>query len=296
MKKPLFLRLVEACEHENLYFQQKRDRAGRLGFTPLVKVTVALRMLAYSNPADSLDEPYHIGESTACATLRQFCKTILWLYKTTYLRQPNGDDIKRLLERAERRGFLGMIGSIDCMHYFCPKISDFGLAKLCQNKQSILSLLGTRGTIGYIAPEVFSRNFRAVSHKSNVYSYGMTILDMLGARKISEVEAVKSSESYFPDKVYEQGILNKIKELNEMILSDEEEETESKMFLIGFWCIQTNPSDRPLMSKVVEMFEGSLESICIPPKPILSSPTLQQFSSTLPVDLETETSLQGYLS
>ncbi|KAK4477849.1 hypothetical protein RD792_017112 [Penstemon davidsonii] len=62
---------------------------------------------------------------------------------------------------------------------FCPKISDFGLAKLCQNKQSILSLLGTRGTIGYIAPEGFSRNFGAVSHKSDVYSYGMTILDML---------------------------------------------------------------------------------------------------------------------
>lgn len=34
---------------------------------------------------------------------------------------------------------------------FCPKTSDFGLAKLC--------MVGTRGTFGYIAPEVFSRNF-----------------------------------------------------------------------------------------------------------------------------------------
>lgn len=38
----------------------------------------------------------------------------------------------------------------------CPKISDFGLARLCQRKDSIVSMLGTRGTIGYIAPEVFS--------------------------------------------------------------------------------------------------------------------------------------------
>ncbi|KAL0287864.1 UNVERIFIED_CONTAM: LEAF RUST 10 DISEASE-RESISTANCE LOCUS RECEPTOR-LIKE PROTEIN KINASE-like 2.1, partial [Sesamum angustifolium] len=36
---------------------------------------------------------------------------------------------------------------------FCPKISDFGLAKLCKKKQSILSMLGARGTIGYIAPK-----------------------------------------------------------------------------------------------------------------------------------------------
>ncbi|PHT33406.1 putative receptor-like protein kinase [Capsicum baccatum] len=38
---------------------------------------------------------------------------------------------------------------------FCPKISDFGLAKLCVKKESIVSTLGARGTIGYIAPEIW---------------------------------------------------------------------------------------------------------------------------------------------
>ncbi|KAJ3700849.1 hypothetical protein LUZ61_004554 [Rhynchospora tenuis] len=42
---------------------------------------------------------------------------------------------------------------------FCSKISDFGLAKLCQPKESIISLAEMRGTVGYIAPEVFSRSF-----------------------------------------------------------------------------------------------------------------------------------------
>jgi len=36
---------------------------------------------------------------------------------------------------------------------FCPKISDFGFAKLCQQKQSKISMVGMRGTIGYIAPK-----------------------------------------------------------------------------------------------------------------------------------------------
>ena len=66
---------------------------------------------------------------------------------------------------------------------FCLKISDFGLAKICQRKDSTVSILGTRGTIGYMAPEVFNRAFSGVSYKSDVYSYGMLILEMIGGKK-----------------------------------------------------------------------------------------------------------------
>jgi serine/threonine protein kinase len=61
---------------------------------------------------------------------------------------------------------------------FLPKVSDFGLAKICARDESIISLLGARGTAGYIAPKLFCRNFGAVSHKSDVYSYGMMVLEM----------------------------------------------------------------------------------------------------------------------
>ena len=39
----------------------------------------------------------------------------------------------------------------------CPKIADFGLAKLSHLKDSALSMAEVRGTIGFLAPEVFSR-------------------------------------------------------------------------------------------------------------------------------------------
>ncbi|KAL7178670.1 hypothetical protein ACSBR1_042090 [Camellia fascicularis] len=42
---------------------------------------------------------------------------------------------------------------------FCPKISNFRLAKLCPKKESTVPMLHARGTIGYIVPEVFSRHF-----------------------------------------------------------------------------------------------------------------------------------------
>ncbi|XP_020554719.1 LEAF RUST 10 DISEASE-RESISTANCE LOCUS RECEPTOR-LIKE PROTEIN KINASE-like 2.1 isoform X2 [Sesamum indicum] len=171
---------------------------------------------------------------------------------------------------------------------FCPKISDFGLAKLFKKKQSIISMLGARGTVGYIAPEVFSRNFGAVSHKSDVYSYGMMLLEMAGARNFDKIEAIQSSEDYFPDKIYEHVAL-KNEKLDDL-MTEEQEETARKMLLVGLWCIQTAPSDRPAMTKVVEMLEGSLESIKIPPKPFLSSPKLSgpQFSSSVSVDVDIE--------
>ncbi|KAL7170890.1 hypothetical protein ACSBR2_035697 [Camellia fascicularis] len=85
---------------------------------------------------------------------------------------------------------------------FCPKISDFGLAELCPRKESIISLLGVRGTTRYIAPEVFCRNFGGVSHKSDVYSYGMMVLEMVGGRKNIDVEVNHTSEIYFPHWIY----------------------------------------------------------------------------------------------
>ena len=63
---------------------------------------------------------------------------------------------------------------------FCPKISDFGLAKICPREQSTISMVGARGTTGYIAPEVFCRSFGGISHKSDVYNYGMMVLEMVG--------------------------------------------------------------------------------------------------------------------
>ncbi|KAG6759603.1 hypothetical protein POTOM_036087 [Populus tomentosa] len=125
---------------------------------------------------------------------------------------------------------------------FCPKISDFGLAKICPSKESTVSMLGARGTAGYIAPEVFCRNFGGVSHKSDVYSYGMLVLE-IG----EELEL--------------RGAGNEV-----------EEQNARKMILASLWCIQTDPSNRPPMSRVVEMLQGSLESLPIPPKPYLSSP------------------------
>ncbi|KAE9600260.1 hypothetical protein Lal_00046369 [Lupinus albus] len=154
----------------------------------------------------------------------------------------------------------------------CPKISDFGLAKLCPRKESIISMSDARGTIGYVAPEVWNRNFGGVSHKSDVYSYGMMLLEMAGGRKNINAEASHSSEIYFPHWIYKRLEVDGHLGLNAAVTTAEDD-IAKKLTLVGLWCIQTFPSDRPTISKVIEMLEGNMNSLEVPPKPVLSSPT-----------------------
>ncbi|XP_011014376.1 PREDICTED: probable receptor-like protein kinase At1g67000 [Populus euphratica] len=165
---------------------------------------------------------------------------------------------------------------------FCPKISDFGLAKLCQSKVSKISMIDARETIGYIAPEVFCRSFGGVTYKSDVYSYGMMVLEMVGQSKDFDMGSLETNEMYFPDWFYMYLEPGKISTLHRGT-TEEEEEIVEKMILVGLWCIQTIPSRRPSMTKVVEMFEGSLQSLQIPPRPSFSSPprSAQEHSSTV---------------
>ncbi|XVF81902.1 hypothetical protein PTKIN_Ptkin15bG0193100 [Pterospermum kingtungense] len=150
---------------------------------------------------------------------------------------------------------------------FCPKISDFGLAKLCERKGSIVSTISARGTVGYIAPEVFCRSFGGVSHKSDVYSYGMMVLEMVGEK---ENIHCPDSQANFPLWIYER--LKQGADLNLQGMTAENEEFTRKMIIVSLWCIQSNPSDRPSMTRAIEMLQGSIESLSIPPTPFLFSP------------------------
>ncbi|KAM3693496.1 hypothetical protein ACJW31_08G171700 [Castanea mollissima] len=162
---------------------------------------------------------------------------------------------------------------------FNPKISDFGLAKICPREKSIISMVGVRGTIGYIAPEVFCRNFGEVSHKSDVYSYGMMILEMVGVKNI-DVSVDCTNEVYFPHWIYKR--LELKEELGlKGILNEADQDGAMKMIIVSLWCIQTNPTNRPPMSRVVDMLEGSLNSLQIPPNPFLASPPRSPISQTL---------------
>ena len=117
MNKPLFLRIVQTLSNRDPYFTQRVDAIGRDGHSPLQKCTMAIWMLAYGSPADQLDEVLKIKASTCLEILGKFAIGVIECFVQEYLRPPTSDELEKILQENEARGFPGMSGSIDCMHW-----------------------------------------------------------------------------------------------------------------------------------------------------------------------------------
>ena len=112
MSRPLFIQILNDVESYEPFFVQKRDNCGRLGLFSIQKITAALRMLACGVTGDFMDEYIRIGETTAMESLKKFTETLVNVFSGEYLRSPNANDIFRLLNVAEQRGFPGMLGTL----------------------------------------------------------------------------------------------------------------------------------------------------------------------------------------
>ncbi|PKA61727.1 putative receptor-like protein kinase [Apostasia shenzhenica] len=152
---------------------------------------------------------------------------------------------------------------------FTPKVADFGLAKLYPKEFNVVSVSAAKGTIGYIAPELVSRNFGVISHKSDVYSFGMLLMEMAAGRRNVDPNAGSSSQIYYPALIYDK-VHRWEKEINEFGESFEMNEVEKKLYMIGLWCIQVRPLDRPSMNQILQMLESDATSLQMPPTPFFS--------------------------
>jgi hypothetical protein len=79
--------------------------------------TAALRMLAYGAPGDSQDDYMRMAEFTAMECMSRFYRAVVSMFGSNYLRTPNEEDIAHILAQNAERGFPGMLGSIDCIHW-----------------------------------------------------------------------------------------------------------------------------------------------------------------------------------
>lgn len=158
---------------------------------------------------------------------------------------------------------------------YSAKVSDFGLAKLLGRDFSRV-LATMRGTWGYVAPEWISG--LAITTKADVYSYGMTILELIGGRR--NVEGPPSTRGgdgkgraeekwFFPPWAAQQIIEGNVAAVVDERLQGRYNASEAeRVGLVGVWCIQDEESVRPTMGMVVKMLEGVVE-VQVPPPPKL---------------------------
>ncbi|KAJ9550405.1 hypothetical protein OSB04_014450 [Centaurea solstitialis] len=146
----------------------------------------------------------------------------------------------------------------------CPKVADFGLAKLVGRDFSRV-LTTMRGTRGYLAPEWLSGV--AVTTKADVYSYGMMLFEFISGTRNSE-QSEDGKKKFFPMRAANvlmngDDILTLV---DPRLNGDASVEEVTKLCKIACWCIQDDEETRPSMSQVEQILEGLLD-VNMPPKP-----------------------------
>ncbi|CAN6356470.1 unnamed protein product [Urochloa humidicola] len=145
-------------------------------------------------------------------------------------------------------------------------VSDFGISvSVARDLTSVVDTRG-RGTFGYMAPEML---VNAVSDKSDVYSYGMTLLELVGGRRNFE-EASSADDAgsssldlardFFPCVVREKMARGEIMEAVDAAMVDVDEEAVELVVKVALCCIQRRRDLRPSMLAVVDMLEGRVDA------------------------------------
>ncbi|OAE27477.1 hypothetical protein AXG93_3911s1600 [Marchantia polymorpha subsp. ruderalis] len=144
---------------------------------------------------------------------------------------------------------------------FFPKVADFGLSKMLDHEDSGL-LSGMRGTPGYLAPELLLRS--QVSEKSDIYSFGIVLIELLTGRKSIDMFMEFDSE-YFPSWAMNMARDGRLRDALDKRMGDLVPEIQlQRVISIAYWCVHRDHRRRPSMKEVVLMLENLIGVPAIP--------------------------------
>ncbi|XP_065877701.1 G-type lectin S-receptor-like serine/threonine-protein kinase RKS1 isoform X2 [Euphorbia lathyris] len=138
-----------------------------------------------------------------------------------------------------------------------PKISDFGIARICDGDEIQVKTKRVIGTHGYMAPEYAL--FGKFSTKSDVFSFGVIVLETISGKKCN---------NFFPEDpslhlighVWDLWRQDKVLDIIDSSLMESlESDVLPQIFRyiqIGLLCVQNNEMDRPSMSTVLLMLNS----------------------------------------
>ncbi|GLT51802.1 hypothetical protein SLA2020_251850 [Shorea laevis] len=145
----------------------------------------------------------------------------------------------------------------------CLKISDFGLAKLYDDKKTHISTR-VAGTIGYLAPEYAMRGH--LTEKADVFGFGVVALEILSGRPNFD-NSQDNDKIYLLEWVWTLYESNQSLGLLDPTLVEFDENEALRMIRVGLLCTQASPMMRPSMSRVIAMLAGDLEVSPVASKP-----------------------------
>ncbi|KAL2920447.1 Leucine-rich repeat receptor-like protein kinase TDR [Bienertia sinuspersici] len=143
------------------------------------------------------------------------------------------------------------------------RVADFGVAKLIQSDESMSVIAGS---YGYIAPE-YAYTLQ-VDEKSDIYSYGVVLLEILcGKRSVDrEFGEGNSIVDWVRTKIKMKNGMNDILDKNAGASCVSVKEEMLLLLRVALLCTSRNPVDRPSMRDVISMLQEA--------KPKRKSPSL----------------------
>ncbi|KAM3390614.1 hypothetical protein ACQJBY_012299 [Aegilops geniculata] len=148
-----------------------------------------------------------------------------------------------------------------------PKISDFGIAKIFEGNEPQAKTTHIVGTFGYMSPEYAMEGFYSV--KSDTYSFGVLLLEIISGLKISSVHVIADdspSLTAYAWKLWKEGNARGL--VDSSIVENCPLDIVVRCIQIGLLCVQDYPDDRPCMSSTVSMLENETVPLLPPKEPL----------------------------
>ncbi|XP_010263972.1 PREDICTED: receptor-like serine/threonine-protein kinase ALE2 isoform X2 [Nelumbo nucifera] len=133
---------------------------------------------------------------------------------------------------------------------FTPKVSDFGLAREATEGSNHISTR-VMGTFGYVAPEYAMTGHLLV--KSDVYSYGVVLLELLSGRKpvdMSQPQGQENLVTWARPLLTNQEGLEKL--VDPSLAGSYNFDDMAKVAAIASMCVHPEVAQRPFMGEVVQ--------------------------------------------
>ncbi|GFY91775.1 S-locus lectin protein kinase family protein [Actinidia rufa] len=146
-----------------------------------------------------------------------------------------------------------------------PKISDFGMARIFAGNEDQANTRRVVGTYGYMAPEYAMQG--RFSEKSDVFSFGVLLLEIISGRRNTSFYSDKRSLSLLGHawKLWNEG---NILTLIDPRISCEDFQTEIlKWIHVGLLCVQEFATDRPTVYAVFSMLTSETANLAKPKQP-----------------------------
>ncbi|CAA7040361.1 unnamed protein product [Microthlaspi erraticum] len=149
-----------------------------------------------------------------------------------------------------------------------PKIADFGMATLFESDGAEASNTSVAGTYGYMSPEYAIDMICSV--KSDVFSFGVLVLEMISGKKNSDF--FHTDEESLLNYVWRNWKEGKGLEMVDPVMEEASPSTFRpqevlRCIQIGLLCVQECAEDRPPMANVVLMLTSDTTEMDQPRRP-----------------------------